>query len=195
VFGHKITDIKLFQPNSKDGVLGYVNHSYNPRNIWHQIGNFFIGVGPILFGSGALLGLMALLIPETLDVVASSVFVEGGSLDSVGVAFTALFEALFAPENVESWQFWVFIVLAFLIASHMTLSTADIKGSLVGVGYILVAMLVVNVALYFLAYEYMIVLTETLMGVGVTIACFLAIAGVFSAALAVIGLVLRFFRR
>jgi hypothetical protein len=77
----------------------------------------------------------------------------------------------------------------------MTLSTADIKGSLVGVGYILVAMLVVNVALYFLAYEYMIVLTETLMGVVVTIACFLAIAGVFSAALAVIGLVLRFFRR
>lgn len=191
IFGHRITDMKLFQPNSDDGVLGYVNHAYNPRNVYHQIGNFFIGVGPIVFGSAALLGLMALFIPDTLALVSASVFVEGGSFDSVLGAFTNLFTAIFAGENFSTWQFWVFLVLASLITLHMTLSPADVKGSVVGVVYILVLLLVLNVVLYFVAYEAMLAVTEALVGVGVTIACFLAIAGIFSALMAVIGMVLR----
>lgn len=191
LFGHKIVEMRLFQPNSEDGVLGYVNHSYNPRNVYHQIGNFFIGVGPIVFGSGALIGLMALLIPDTLALVSSSVFVEGGSFESVLSAFTNLFTAIFAGENFSTWQFWVFLVLACLITLHMTLSPADIKGSVVGVIYILVLLLIVNVILYFVAYEAMLAMTQVLVGVGVTIACFLAIAGIFSALMAAVGIVLH----
>ena len=191
LFGHKIVEMRLFQPNSEDGVLGYVNHSYNPRNVYHQIGNFFIGVGPIVFGSGALIALMALLIPDTLTVVSSSVFVEGGSLESVMDAFGSLFTGIFSSENFSTWQFWVFLVLACLITLHMTLSPADIKGSIVGVVYIVVLLLLANVALYYLSYESMIAMTNLLLGVGVTIACFLAIAAIFSALMAVIGIVLH----
>jgi hypothetical protein len=51
IFGHKITDMKLFSPNPETGALGYVKHTYNRKNIYQLVGNFFIGIGPILLGT------------------------------------------------------------------------------------------------------------------------------------------------
>ena len=49
VFGHKVDDFKLYTIEHQ-GTLGYVSHRYNPRNTWHQIGRFFIGIAPLLMG-------------------------------------------------------------------------------------------------------------------------------------------------
>ena len=69
IFGHKITDIKLFQVNSSDGTLGYVRHSYNPKNLYQKVGCFFIGVAPVLVGALILAGLLYLLLPGLFSSV------------------------------------------------------------------------------------------------------------------------------
>ena len=72
IFGHKIHEIKLFQIGG-DGTLGYVNHSYNPKNIYHKIGNFFIGVAPIIGVSLAFYLLNLWLVPDMAHQIANSV--------------------------------------------------------------------------------------------------------------------------
>lgn len=61
VFGHRITEIKWFDPQATDGSYGYVNHSHQPGNIYQEVGKFFIGIGPILMCSMLLYLLTYLL--------------------------------------------------------------------------------------------------------------------------------------
>ncbi|HNX57819.1 MAG TPA: hypothetical protein PKK43_01880, partial [Spirochaetota bacterium] len=38
IFGHRITDMKLYDPDPSDGTIGYVCHSYN-NSPYQKIGN------------------------------------------------------------------------------------------------------------------------------------------------------------
>ena len=62
LFLHRIKDVALFRPNEKTGTLGYVHHEFNPRNLYHQIGNFFIGIAPVIGGCLVLYLIMPLLV-------------------------------------------------------------------------------------------------------------------------------------
>ena len=57
----------LLQKRDENGVLGYVNHSYNPNSIYQQTGNFFIGIAPIFGGITAIIALMHIIIPKTYN--------------------------------------------------------------------------------------------------------------------------------
>lgn len=144
VFRHKITEIKFFQPNSSDGTLGYVNHSYNPKSLYQRIGNFFIGIAPILVGSLILSGLLYFLLPEMVEEKLSQLekvdFVSdfGSALFYIGKAVTTMFG------YILTWQFWVFLLAGSFIALHMTLSRADVQGALSGVLLVAVVFLVVD---------------------------------------------------
>lgn len=50
VFGHKITDMRLLILDPNSNVAGYVSHTYNKNNFYQNLGNFFIGIAPILGG-------------------------------------------------------------------------------------------------------------------------------------------------
>jgi hypothetical protein len=134
LFRHKITEAKFFSP-SEDGTLGYVKHEYNPNSSYQKIGNFFIGMAPMLFGAILIYALLGILLPEYLPQELSG-----------GIAQTGLeiFKNFFKVENFNDWRFWVFIYLSFGISSHMTLSLQDFKGAASGFVTFLCLIFLVN---------------------------------------------------
>ena len=158
-FLHKILEIKLFSLNSEDGTLGYVNHAYNPRNPWAQIGNFFIALGPILFGSLIICLLIRFLLPDGQQLL---VHINGSPSDYISLtgflqlitriftSSTDIISALFTSTHVHQWQFWVFLYLCICISAHMELSPPDLKGLGLGLIAIIVILLIINIVLILL---------------------------------------------
>lgn len=197
LFGHTITEIKLFRPNADDGMLGYVSHSYNKKNIYHQIGNFFIGVAPVVVGGAFILLLLLILLPDSFDTVMLELsYMQGTSLTQlpVGEFFTFLWAsicAIFAPENFEGWQGWVFIVLALMIASHTEMSGADIKSGARGFAFIAILLLPVDLFLYFLLPDAFFALNEAVLSFALIFSAFLSISLIFLLGLLIAALIVR----
>lgn len=152
IFGHKITDIKLFQRPDRDGVMGYVNHAYNAKNVYHQVGNFFIGIAPIFGGLLVIMALMGVLLPQLLEslmaVMTQAMVVESLSLSGFAGVFSAYWELLkllFAGDNFHNLGFYLFLFLAACISAHISLSPADIKGAFKGLTFIFMILLILNV--------------------------------------------------
>lgn len=160
LFGHRIKEIKLYQPNSFDGTLGFVNHSYNKRNIYHQTGNFFIGAGPIIFGSILLYLLMIFLVPNEKEI-SKMIFdnnIENSNFGIVEIRnlilyTTKLVSLLFISSNFNSIYFLLFLYLSLCVSSHMQLSPADIKGMLLGLMIIVFFLFSVNIIASLLGFK------------------------------------------
>lgn len=156
IFFHRITEVKFFEPDPVTGTLGYVNHTWNKYNPWQVIGNFFIGIGPIILGCLVLFALFYFLIPDSsrawegIVSGAKAIDREGTSGSYLTVmqnsAFT-LVKLIFAPPNPATWQFWVFLYLAICVASNIRLSWSDLKLSLTGLGCIILPFLILNLIL------------------------------------------------
>ncbi|MDP4160202.1 MAG: hypothetical protein Q8911_10650 [Bacillota bacterium] len=136
VFGHKITDIKLLMINRTDGALGYVSHSYNRRSIYQTVGNFFIGIAPIISGIGVLFLCLHFLLPNSFNVfeiyLQTSLMSNPYKLTFIkgfGDTSFVLIQSLFTLRNLLNPNFWIFLLIAICISSHMALSWADIKGA------------------------------------------------------------------
>ena len=140
LFGHKITDISLWQPSAPDGRLGYVTHAYRRRNLYHILGNLFIGIGPIFSGLGVLALALGLGFPDTFThyMTASS------AMASEGAGFFTLFteglkmlpriiEELIHGTEVPLWGRILALVVILAVSQHISLSPEDIKGSLTAI--------------------------------------------------------------
>ena len=194
LFGHKIIKIKFFQMDDASGVLGYVQHSYNPKNIYARIGNYFIGVAPILMGCGLLCLLMYALIPNafwTMSAVGVTMSGPNASLLYVWSGVIAFFEAFFSA--VISWRFWVFLLLNGCIALHMNMSGADIKGTLTALPFLIGIIIALNLILGFAWGKGYAAYAGFMASAGVWIITILMIAIIFALFYLVVGWILHFF--
>jgi len=155
LFAHKISEIKLFSANSGKS-LGHVKHSYTKGNPYQTLGNFFIGLGPILLGSLLLLVVTWLLfdldifnIAKNYKVVFSPNLLK--SFDSITNAFANIgqgvwqcFDQILTGPKTNWWKLFLFFYLFYAIGSSITLSGADIKGASRGFVYFLVLLLLFN---------------------------------------------------
>lgn len=146
IFLHKITDIKLFQINSKDGTLGYVNHSYNKKSFYQRLGNFFIGIAPLVVISALLVLIAFLLLPKMLGQIAGVI---SGAEISFSLSTLAVFGEMFKVigSYMVDYHFWIFVVIATTFALHMNLSRADINGAFSGLVFLLVLALIADIVL------------------------------------------------
>ena len=199
IFGHKIYEMKLFDPTNEDGTLGYVYHYYNSKNIYHQIGNFFIGIAPLICSSAVLFLLMAAFTTDVfLEVndILSSVITFSNFTGELGifdfiVYVKQIILVIFNPANFSNVWWWVFIVLAIMICSHMELSGADIKSGFVGFIYLSVLLFVINLVGCLLNSSFPYAVTNFLMGSMMPVISYLTLSAVFLLALVVIALVIK----
>ncbi|MBU3218401.1 metalloprotease family protein [Clostridium estertheticum] len=151
VFRHKISKLVLLQRKDENGVLGYVNHAYNPNSIYQQTGNFFIGIAPIFGGISAIIALMYTIIPKTYNqfISISMVNINITKINSVSLngilnSYIDLIKIIFSVTNFSNPYFILFLFLAICISSHISLSSADIKGASKGLIVIFFIVLALN---------------------------------------------------
>ena len=160
IFNHKINDIKLF--TTKSDTIGYVLHSYDSRSWYQQIGNFFIGVGPIIMGTLIVYFLFLLLAPELKENIFSvkidydksagilNIIYSGISniFTSILNIFSNIIKNILVSQSYKNIGFWIFIYLSISIASHMELSPADISHAWKGMLVIFAVSLIFNTLLF-----------------------------------------------
>jgi hypothetical protein len=141
LFGHRITAIKWFDPGGADGTLGYVRHRYDPDSSFQRIGQFFIGIGPILLGttviccaSRYLLGaeIFASLRHHADTSLLTAQFSFAALAQSIGHGLSALFPLIFSASNLTDWKFYLFLYLTFAVGSAISLSPQDVTGAASG---------------------------------------------------------------
>lgn len=152
IFAHKVTDIKLLQKPDENGVMGYVYHSYNKRSVYQQVGNFFIGIAPIFGGTISIIALMHFIMPQSyndfIKLLVKNFHVttlNKTTIEGILSSYGGLIKTIFSLKNFENPLFYLFLFVAICISSHISLSTADVKGASSGLGVIFLILLLLNV--------------------------------------------------
>ena len=148
LFGHKVKRIVLFNPDMQ-GTLGYVTHAYNNRNLWHIMGNFFIGIAPLL---GGLLGLYAVtlwLLPDPsilFSLLKQAVFDDAASIQVTHLVhlFDGIVDVLMNAYKTSPWQVIVWGYGCAAISLHLSPSKEDLKGAWVGFSVFLMLCLILS---------------------------------------------------
>lgn len=185
LFGHSIKKISMFGDSRNSRTLGYVEHTYYRSNLYHQIGNFFIGISPVLAGGGLILLLLRLLTPHIYFELRADTLLLGTGFSANGVlllleAILSMIGSVFSPDNFTNWRWWACVLIAFPVAIHMEVSRSDIISGLRGLGAISAMLLVADIILGLLFPNALVSVTSACVSAGIFIALTMAIPAVFS---------------
>lgn len=144
LFLHDVKDVKWFDPEGKGGAHGSVTHEYHPWNPYHRIGQFFIGLGPVLLGPVILAALFYFLVPQS-----QSIFHPGAvSFRAAASTCVLIAKAIINKSTLTSFGFYIFLYLALAISSQMELSSADLKQAFTGFFPLFLLFVVLNLIAY-----------------------------------------------
>ena len=133
IFGHKIQEVRLWiPPPHENGMAGYVSHQYNKRNLWQNLGNLFIGLGPILSGLAVVVLALYICFPTQWgDYLAQSraLIESNASAAEVSTSVLSLFQSIPAAFRANWWLSLIGLIVIFAVSMHIDLSPADIQNS------------------------------------------------------------------
>lgn len=150
----RIEEVKLFRPikGKEDGVLGYVNYRYNEKNYYHKIFLVLVGIAPIIGGTITILLSLKLLLPTIYTSLFANITNIDMSLNlfsldlykELFLVIISFIQELFVVDNFMNISFWIFMFIVFSIASHMSLSGADVKGAIRGIPALFILLILIN---------------------------------------------------
>lgn len=177
IFRHEITEFALFRPYKSryDGIMGYVNHSCNKNSIYQRVGNFFIGIAPIIFGTGLLILCMWILVPSAFDDV-SAVFSKNMQYmshihsikDSINIYISIVAAIIvnlnpFKQTNVVGYI--VFLYIMYSVTTHMDLSKEDLINSRSGLFVFIVMLYIITLIFTVLGIQYEVILLRVVVSI------------------------------
>ena len=170
IFGHRITEVVLFAPDPKTGELGHVSHSYNRHSLYQNIGNFFIGLAPLIIGPILLTLMLYFLVPRGGEAFGHLV-IDPGSWTTSWQSVKNFLLILFSPADLLSFRFWLVLYLSFCIASHLAPSRSDLHGAWAGGSLIIVCLFLVDALAFLLNWN----ISQYIIGFSSVLAGFAAI--------------------
>lgn len=177
IFRHEIVEFSLFRPYKSrfDGVMGYVNHSCDRSSPYQMVGNFFIGIAPIIVGTGCMILFMSILLPEEFKATYQTFnqnMAYMSNINSIGDSLNIYINIVIAiihnlnPFIRHSWpRYIVFIYIMYSITSHMDLSKEDIINSRAGLLVFIILTYLINLIFIVLGIKYQILLLKVLISV------------------------------
>ena len=132
LFGHRVDEVVLFEPDIESGRLGYVRHSFRRDHWFEEIGNVFIGIAPLLGGSMVLGLLLYLFYPDSISGTIETAKGQTDPADMAGRAWDIvklMGQEVVNPANLGTVKFWTFLYLVLCVGSHMAPSASDYRGA------------------------------------------------------------------
>ena len=187
--GMKPKEVKLFRPikGREDGRLGYVVNSYDKHNYYQKMFLVLVGIAPIIGGTVVMLVMLKMCVPETFDVMMTSIKSIESSSGIMNAEFMAsifsliinVLKGVLKLSNFSNISFWIFLFVVLSIASHMSLSGADIKSCLKGIPALYILVLLINLIVVAIGID-LSVITNFITIINIYIVMFLSIAVMFS---------------
>lgn len=154
LFGHQIRKFEPFKPDAKTGTLGQVEIGYDGNSIYQQIGRFFVGIAPVLFGTAMIFAALLILFQSEMAELIQRVSSLSNSSQPEPIALVyqtlaycgAILRFIFTPEHLADWRFYLFLYLTFAIGSSIRLSESDIRNAAAGFAVLVVLVLLFNLA-------------------------------------------------